>query len=355
MNQRQWFQGKLEGQYVGRPKSRRESVASRAGESFEIEITRAAVAEILLGPLVVEREQADIEHAAEPPPAESKLQLTEPTHHHQGSGDTFHQASIAQVFFLEAMGAGRTVRSGAHDVLVTDLELTHGARKDGKIYGMIRGTASGWYRPLPPLPVPVEVIPPERPREVWRSEVQIPSEAMAQAVAPPSKAAAAERRGSIVDTGSETSDASPKEDASVSSDGSVTAYAETDLPFFILGSLLAVGLFVVAGWFAALTWYMSFLPALGLRRWLYGIIPEGWATRAFAIAVVAVQFLVATLLIAGWQETGCKSLNPLILALLVCGQYVCCLLPRALAFAVATTALAAVIAHFYGPFGSICP
>lgn len=365
MNKRQWFHGQLEGQYVGHPKPAEEQATTSSGEHYRIEINRAVVSAIELVAETTDPEpddgesesHLDGEAAKELPAAAPTLEID---YHHQAEGAVFHQAVIAQSFFLEAMGPGKTVRGAAYDVLVSELSFTHPARKEGKSYGRVCGTVSGWFRPLP-RPEPVEeVAPPERPGEVWRTEVLAPSPSTARPLADSlasaaSSATAAQAGSSEVhlapslpqNEGDEPELAEHQQDED-------SIHATTDLPFFTIGTLLAVALFLLSGATAAGIWYACFLPALGLRRWLYEVVPDGWFIRALALGLMAAQLLTTALLLASWQEAGCKALGPFSLFFLGGSLFVSCLLPRAPSFAVAATCLAAVLGQFFGPLSELC-
>lgn len=377
-----WFQGQIIGQFVGRPST---PAASRvhAGEHYSLEIYRAVVSDIEIvarvdsAPLPAQRMENEIaEKPSSSPPddgEDSTEEHQEPevtrTYHHDFDGEALKQSLIKEVEFRNALGPGRTVRGSARDTIISDVTFTDPARHDGKTYGQVRGSISGWF--APPSPSEPEVIPPEREAGlVWRSEEispRPPSSAAPRSSAPHSFAPQSPDS-RFVDPRLSKADEGPGEGSSFSSEKSKiddegapptlepespTSYAESDWPFFTLGHLATLGLMVLSVT-GGLLFYFSYLPALGLRRWLYGTVPDGWFTRVIALFLVAGDLTLSALLSAHWQEVGCKSLGTLPLVSLLFGVYVSSLLPRSHNFALCLLALAAALGHFHGPFGTFC-
>lgn len=358
MNQRQWFHGQLEGQYVGHPQPASDQAMSISGEHYRIEITRSVINAIDLvaktcdPPTVTPDDESD-ESATSLDDSPTAAPSLEVDYHHEAQGSVFHQHVIPQAFFLEAMGPGKTVRGAAYDVLLSDLNFSHPAKKDGKSYGRICGRVSGWFRPLPEPEPAVEVAPPERPGEVWRTEVLDAPASHAPQHASPAPAAPVGSAGSSLSSPPASIEALDAE-SDLEGVTEIRLHATADWPFFTIGTLLAVALFLVSGGAAAALWYAFFLPALGLRRWLYEVVPDGWFVRAFALGLMTAQLLTAALLIASWQDSGCKSLGPFSLIFLGGSLFISCLLPRVPSFAVAAACLAAVLGQYFGPLSEFC-
>jgi len=362
---RQWFRGELDGHYAGHPQSAGSSGRVLGGDHFRIEVTRAVVAELELSELCAAEEVpehlgfdaglGDEEGGADLPG--SRPVAERPSYHHQAEGEVLHQQAVPHAFFLHAMGEGRTVRGAAHDVLMSEVRLSHASRMNGKAYGRIRAKVSGWYEPLPAPAEPSRVEPPERRGEVWRTEVLV-SEMKSDSSSPDALRSRGELKARLAIDGGTDSELENGEKIVGTDIGPVAVdenlVAAPDFPFFIAGAILALLLFVFAGGVAAAAWGSFYLTALVLRRWLRGVVPEGWFVRGLALALMGAQVLAVAIVLGSWEQDGCKSLSALALIFLGGSLFVSGLLPRWTSFAVAAVAFAVFLGQYFGPYGPIC-
>lgn len=364
---RQWFTGKFRGHYRGRPQVPTPLSPYAGAPHFRIEVYAALVSDIELGPLVADPilpESSKNAEAGEPATGESEAPLASPSHeirpHHEPTGDTLHQAHIGKVHLVDPVRRGQTVRSTAHDVLMSEFSLSHPAEFSGGSLGHIEGTISGWYRPPPPPPEVEEVSAFSGPPPLgWRTETwdegtpranietrREPQKSLDSSVSRKAphklteqKASQRDRQKSQLDddlTSDEALDAALSEEA-----------PSAEYPFFSIGMGITLLLAFFATPFTAVLFAVTFLLSYGMRRWLLGVVPDASAVRVLALFLGSSQILVAALLIAHFETVGCVSLSPLPLIWLLGAQMIASLLPRPLTFALTTAGFAAVLLQAY--------
>lgn len=376
---RRWFRGQLAGHYVGRPRTDDGAGLPHGQRGFAIDIYRAVVRDIEL--LADEPEPVPAEEITASAPQEGTDSTTEvapkavpaqgppvppATHHHAFEGPALHQAHIAKVHLIDAHGPGRTVRAAAIDVLASDVTFSHPASHNGKVYGRVEATVSGWYAPPADTPLPATTeLPPEAPGIAWESkEVAAPSQdPVARELEAVTRAAAQELPDSPLDdptvadatahaalAGEAASPPATVDEATL-----VTAAPEEDLekdpPLLATAMVIAALLGLLAAPHSALIWLLCFLPPFGLRKWLLGVVPEGPATSFAAYAIGFGELLLAASTVAAYYSTGCRSLGVGALLGTIAAVMVSSVLPRAFGFAASLLGLAAILFAYYARLG----
>ncbi len=374
---KQWFIGKFRGHYRGFPGAPSALSPYPKAPHFSIEVYEAIVSEIELGPLIVDRPQSassdeaegDASTGEDDAPRESTPQASPASGspnrspHHAPTGSALHQHHIGKVHLIDAVRPGQTIRSTAHDVLMSAISLSHPASSSKGTLGHIEGVISGWYLP-PPEPPPIEEVPAfEGPPPVgWRTETmeREPEQDDAQASSPSRPAKAKSRRPERPASRADPGDASLLDDE-VENEEELDAVlsqeeASAEYPFFSIGLVVTLLLGFFATPFSATLFGFAFLACYGVRRWLLGVIPDVAAVRVLSLVLGSLQMMVAALLIVRWSTEGCVSLSPLPLIWLLGAQMTSSLLPRPLPFALTSAGFAAVLFQAYGTWAPpYCP
>lgn len=370
---RQWFSGRFAGHYRGTPQNPTSLSPYQEAEHFRIEVYEALVSEIELRERLTDPESVRSGVAGEPSSSEHEpaLHPEQPRFHHQPEGKSLHQSHVAQVHFIDALQLGQTVRSTAHDVLMSDLRLSHPARHNSLSFGRIEGRISGWFRPPPEPPAIEEVAPPAGPAPVgWATDVIASPSAQKEesnARSPQNAETPADvnlrkplRRSSLPQkrkpetrSAMDRHRASPAPSAQDHADERQTAGLIEDAsppfeyPFFAGGVAITILLGVFAAPPAMLLFAPTFLLAYALRRWLLGVVPEATGVQFLSLLLSGGQVLLALPLVARWSEAGCVSLSPLPLILLLGAPLLASLLPRPLPFAITSAMFALVLFQAY--------
>lgn len=326
---KQWFSGRFIGHCRGTPQAAAGFSPFAGSEHFRIEVYEAIVSEIVLQPL------------------EPEIQSTESI----TDQNCLHQSHLPQVHFIDALQRGQTIRATAHDVLLSGLSFSHPARHGKHSFGRVEGLISGWFRPPPEGPVIEEVPPPEIQVPVgWATDV-IPS----PGYSPEASRARNNEPVPISDSPQEEQELPAESqakrdepDAALSPIAAVSrAPSAPEYPFFTFGAAITAFMGVFAAPPAMLIFGPSFFVALGLRRWLLGVVPDEGGVRLLSLVLGAGQILLGALLLAGWSAAGCVALSPLPLILLLSATMTASLLPRPPTFAITSGVFAVVVLQSY--------
>ncbi len=362
---KQWFSGKFRGHYRGKPSEPSALSAYPTAPHFRIEVYEAIISEVELGPLVHDPAPAALDEGdneeAPSSSSESTSQTSGPTitAHRGASGSALHQSHIGKVHLIDAVRRGQTLRSTAHDVLMSAITLSHPAMSSRGTLGHIEGVISGWYRP-PAEPPQVEEVPAldGLPPVGWKTETldREPGSANPTAHEPRPTSAPpkphGKRNGDATRSRNDDSRSDALLDDEVETEEQLDAVlseenTSTEYPFFTLGVAVVLLLGFFATPFAATLFGLTFLFCYGVRRWLLGVVPDVAAIRVVSLFLGSSQILVAALMIARWASVGCVSLSPAPLIWLLGAQMASCLLPRPLPFALTTAGFAAVLLQAY--------
>lgn len=363
---RRWFQGTFEGHYVGTRTAPARAARGTEGEHFRFQIYQALVRDVQLladAPEPIPAMDAPNANATSATPEEPALTAERPAaFHHTPAGPALHQDQIAQVHFLDAHGPGRTVRGAAFDVLASDLHFSHKARHQGRAYGRVTGTLSGWYRPPPAPPIPEEVAPPPPRAVVWSSD-EVPTASVEELGRRAEGLADSLAASQHVTGDREQASPRPSLQRSVTAPGAPSqgmssgfAARSTDaplptLPFFTIATFVAAVLLLVATPASAGIWCLCVLPPLLVRKWLLVVIPDAPAVNLFAYVLAGVQLVLVAFLIATWQQDGCRALTLGSLLVVVGNVVLTAFSPRPYPFALSLLGFAALLIDYYGPFG----
>ncbi len=316
----QWFRGQLEGHYVGTTQGGPGVSQYGSAERYKLRIYRALVRDI-------ETLDSKGEVPTESPPDAIP-------------DECFYQAKIEDTRLIGIRP--RTCFEGTiYDVAVAGFRVTHSTKKGEKTYGRVVGEVYGRFL------LPRDADP--------EAEAQIVEELTAKST--PHEPGSEEAIAALGAEGASAAAAAAEEDeldALHAPNAPMEGRAAAQVPVPLLAMVMAVFLWLGAGFMPALVWVGLFIPIMIVRFILGDQFRITSGQRIFGALLVGAQYVCLAIILLDWWTAGCVELNPYAAAGVGIALLVASVLPSSAPVLCTGIGLAAVLFLGSGSVAATC-
>ncbi len=357
---KQWFRGRFDGHYVGRPFAHPRSAVDGT-RHFRMHVYRGIVSELQTldadSPLLHQR-LAD-GSLGEAPAGTLRASNAEdrgtPSPH-------FTQSRIAEVTVLGLRGAASRYEGPIHDVSLQSIRISDPVSHHGRSYGRIEGEAIAYCELPEPKPRASDpaltgrlVLPEEEAARVEPARLVV---AGALSDDPNSdgvgRSAPEGRKGSSLGADDPEVDEASNELAARPAKLQPPAPPTSGTTLYVLATAAALGLGLACGVEAALLWVAFVLPTLLARSLFGGVLRDSVGVRAFGLSLMCVSIGAVSSLVSSWWWSSCRELSVVPLLVIVAVLFPSGLLPSVAPLTVNAAGLGLVLGLWASAPASAC-